>query len=137
MTAIFDSLITGLPFFLLHSSVTFLMLGAGLLIYVRITPFDEISLIKNKNNAAAITLGGAIVGFAIPLAASLKTSLNLWDIVIWGVVTLILMLISYRVIDFLVSDLARRVEANEIGPAILLAAIKLAVGLIAAASVAG
>ena len=137
MTAIFDSLMTGLPFLLLHSSVTFLMLGAGLLIYVRITPFDEISLIKNKNNAAAITLGGAIVGFAIPLAASLKTSLNLWDIVIWGFVTLILMLISYRVIDFLVSDLARRVEANEIGPAILLAAIKLAVGLIAAASVAG
>ena len=137
MTAIFDSLMTGLPFLLLHSSVTFLMLGAGLLIYVRITPFDEISLIKDKNNAAAITLGGAIVGFAIPLAASLKTSLNLWDIVIWGFVTLILMLISYRVIDFLVRDLARRVEANEIGPAILLAAIKLAVGLIAAASVAG
>ncbi len=137
MTAIFDSLMTGLPFLLLHSSVTFLMLGAGLLIYVRITPFDEISLIKNKNNAAAITLGGAIVGFAIPLAASLKTSLNLWDIIIWGFVTLILMLISYRVIDFLVRDLARRVEANEIGPAILLAAIKLAVGLIAAASVAG
>ena len=137
MTAIFDSLMTGLPFLLLHSSVTFLMLGAGLLIYVRITPFDEISLIKNKNNAAAITLGGAIVGFSIPLAASLKTSLNLWDIVIWGFVTLILMLISYRVIDFLVRDLARRVEANEIGPAILLAAIKLAVGLIAAASVAG
>ena len=137
MTAIFDSLMTGLPFLLLHSSVTFLMLGAGLLIYVRITPFDEMSLIKNKNNAAAITLGGAIVGFAIPLAASLKTSLNLWDIVIWGFVTLILMLISYRVIDFLVRDLARRVEANEIGPAILLAAIKLAVGLIAAASVAG
>ena len=137
MTAIFDSLMTGLPFLLLHSSVTFLMLGAGLLIYVRITPFDEMSLIKNKNNAAAITLGGAIVGFAIPLAASLKTSLNLWDIVTWGFVTLILMLISYRVLDFLVRDLARRVEANEIGPAILLAAIKLAVGLIAAASVAG
>ena len=113
------------------------MLGAGLFIYIRITPFDEISLIKNKNNAAAITLGGAIVGFAIPLAASLKTSLNLWDIIIWGVVTLILMLISYRVIDALIRDLARRVEANEIGPAILLAAIKLAVGLIAAASVAG
>ena len=137
MTAILDSLMTGLPFLLLHSSVTFLMLGAGLSIYIRITPFDEISLIKNKNNAAAITLGGAIVGFAIPLAASLKTSLNLWDIVIWGFVTLILMLISYRVIDFLVRGLAQRVEANEIGPAILLAAIKLAVGLIAAASVAG
>ncbi len=137
MTAVFDSLMTGLPFLLLHSSVTFLIMGAGLFIYVRITPFDEISLIKNRNNAAAITLGGAIVGFAIPLAASLKTSLNLWDIVIWGLVTLVLILISYRVIDYLVRDLARRVEANEIGPAILLAAIKLAVGLIAAASVAG
>lgn len=137
MTAVFDSLMTGLPFFLLHSSVTFLMLGAGLFIYVRITPFDELALIRSKNNAAAITLGGAIVGFAIPLAASLKTSLNLWDIVIWGFVTLVLMLISYRIIDILVRDLAERVEANELGPAVLLASIKVAVGLIAAASVAG
>lgn len=137
MTAVFDSLMTGLPFFLLHSSVTFLMLGAGLYIYVRITPFDELALIRSKNNAAAITLGGAIVGFAIPLAASLKTSLNLWDIVIWGFVTLVLMLISYRIIDILVRDLAERVEANELGPAVLLASIKVAVGLIAAASVAG
>lgn len=137
MSAILDSLMTGLPFLLLHSSVTFLMLGAALAVYVWITPFDELALIKDGNTAAAITLGGAIVGFAIPLAVTLKTSLNLWDIVIWGIVTLVLMLIAYRVMDFLVRDFERRVEADEIGPAILLASIKLAVGLITAASVAG
>ncbi|HAA93807.1 MAG: hypothetical protein CMM48_08095 [Rhodospirillaceae bacterium] len=137
MSAIFDSLMAGLPFLLLHSSVTFLMLAAALAIYVWITPFDELALIKDGNTAAAITLGGAIVGFAIPLAVTLKTSLNLWDIVIWGIVTLLLMLIAYRVMDFLVRDFERRVEADETGPAILLAAIKIAVGLIAAASVAG
>ena len=47
------------------------------------------------------------------------------------------MLISYGIIDILVRDLAERVEANELGPAVLLASIKVAVGLIAAASVAG
>lgn len=137
MSAILDSLMIGFPFLLLHSSVTFVMLGAGLAVYVWITPFDELALIKSGNTAAAITLGGAIVGFAIPLAVTLKTSLNLWDIVIWGIVTLILMLVAYRVMDVLVRDLERRVAADEMGPAILLASVKLAVGLITAASVAG
>jgi putative membrane protein len=137
MGAILDSLMTGLPFLLLHSSVTFLMLAAALAIYMWITPYDELLLIKSGNTAAAITLGGAVVGFAIPLAVTLKTSLNLWDIVIWGVVTLVLMIIAYRVMDFVVRDFQRRVESDEIGPAILLASVKIAVGLITAASVAG
>jgi putative membrane protein len=137
MEAIFNSLITGLPFLLLHSSVTFAMLAAGLIVYAWITPYDELALIKAGNTAAAITLSGAVIGFAIPLAVTLKTSLNLWDIVLWGLVTLFLMLISYRVMDFVIRDFEKRVEKDETGPAILVAAVKIAVGLIAAASVAG
>ena len=137
MSAIFDSLLTGLPFLILHSSVTFLMLAIALRIYMWVTPFDEMALIKSGNTAAAVTLSGAVVGFAIPLAITLKTSLNLWDIVIWSAVTLILMLLAYRIMDFVVRDFERRVEADELGPAILLASVKIAVGIITAASVAG
>ncbi|MGY9107335.1 MAG: hypothetical protein ACKVG0_12560 [Alphaproteobacteria bacterium] len=39
--------------------------------------------------------------------------------------------------DFVVRDFERRVEADELGPAILLASVKIAVGIITAASVAG
>ncbi|MBE88433.1 MAG: hypothetical protein CMM76_03215 [Rhodospirillaceae bacterium] len=137
MEAILNSLLTGLPFLLLHSSVTFAMLVSGLIVYAWITPYDELALIKAGNTAAAITLSGAVIGFAIPLAITLKTSLNTWDIILWGLVTLTLILVAYRVMDFVIRDFGKRVEDNETGPAVLVAAVKVAVGLIAAASVAG
>ena len=137
MEAILNSLLTGLPFLLLHSSVTFAMLVSGLIVYAWVTPYDELALIKAGNTAAAITLSGAVIGFAIPLAVTLKTSLNTWDIVLWGLVTLILMIIAYRVMNLVIRDFEKRVQNDETGPAILLAAVKIAVGLIAAASVAG
>ena len=137
MEAILNSLLTGLPFLLLHSSVTFAMLVSGLIVYAWVTPYDELALIKAGNTAAAITLSGAVIGFAIPLAVTLKTSLNTWDIILWGLVTLILMIIAYRVMNLVIRDFEKRVQNYETGPAILLAAVKIAVGLIAAASVAG
>ena len=137
MEAILNSLLTGLPFLLLHSSVTFAMLVSGLIVYAWVTPYDELALIKAGNTAAAITLSGAVIGFAIPLAVTLKSSLNTWDIILWGLVTLILMIIAYRVMNLVIRDFEKRVQNDEIGPAILLAAVKIAVGLIAAASVAG
>ena len=137
MEAILNSLLTGLPFLLLHSSVTFAMLVSGLIVYAWVTPYDELALIKAGNTAAAITLSGAVIGFAIPLAVTLKSSLNTWDIILWGLVTLILMIIAYRVMNLVIRDFENRVQNDETGPAILLAAVKIAVGLIAAASVAG
>lgn len=137
MSPVFESLMSGLPFLLMHSALTFIILAGGVALYVWITPYNEIALIKDGNTAAAITLGGTLVGLSVPLAISLATSVNAWDIVIWGVVTLILMLFAYRVVEFVIRDMARRVTANETGPAILLASLKLAIGIITAAAVAG
>ena len=123
MEAILNSLLTGLPFLLLHSSVTFAMLVSGLIVYAWITPYDELALIKAGNTAAAITLSGAVIGFAIPLAITLKTSLNTWDIILWGLVTLTLILVAYRVMDFVIRDFGKRVEDNETGTAGLVAAV--------------
>ena len=64
-------------------------------------------------------------------------SVGVWDIVLWGLVTLVIVLVVYRVIDFLMKDLPRRIELGELGPAILLAAVKLGVSIITAAAVSG
>ena len=39
-------------------------------IYIWITPYHEFALIRDGNAAAAISLGGALVGFSLPLASS-------------------------------------------------------------------
>lgn len=137
MDAVFQAFLTGFPVLILHSSVTIAMLIAGVFAYVKITPHDEISLIRNGNCAAATSLAGAIIGLALPLAFGMANSINIWEILIWGPVTLLLQLIAYRVTDAVMSDLPARIKSGELAPAIFLVSIKLAVAAINAAAVAG
>ena len=113
------------------------MLGTGVFFYHLVTPYHEFRLICAGNTAAAVSISGAILGLALPLAVCMATSVNVWDIVIWGVVTLLIQLLAYRIGDALVRDLPTRIESGEIGAAILVVAIKLAVAFINAAAVAG
>jgi putative membrane protein len=113
------------------------MLAVAVTVYHLITPYHELQLIRSGNMAAAISLSGAILGLAIPLAFCMAKSVNVWDIVIWGVVALVIQLLTYRIADVILRGLPKRIENNEVGPAILLAAIKIAVAAINAAAVSG
>jgi putative membrane protein len=137
MEPVLQSFLAGFPVLLLHFSVTLAMLGTGVTIYQWITPYHELDLIRAGNNAAAISLSGAIVGLALPLAVCMASSVSVWDIIIWGVVTLVIQLLAYRLGDAVLRGLPARIEAGEIGAAILIAAIKFAVAMINAAAVAG
>jgi len=137
MEAVLESLTAGFPVLLLHFLVTVTMLAVGVVIYLRMTPYPELELIRNGNIAAAISLGAAILSLAIPLAFSMSVSVSVIDIIAWGLVTLAVLLIVYRVIDFLMKDLPNRIEDGEMGPALLLASVKLGVAAITAAAVSG
>lgn len=137
MEAVLESLTAGFPVLLLHFLVTVTMLAVGVVIYLWMTPYPELELIRNGNIAAAISLGAAILSLAIPLAFSMSVSVNVIDIIAWGLVTLAVLLIVYRVIDLLLKDLPNRIEDGEMGPALLLASVKLGVAAITAAAVSG
>ncbi len=137
MDPVFQSFLSGVPVLLLHFSVTVLLLGGGVAFYLIVTPYHEVRLIRNGNTAAAVSLSGAVLGLGLPLAFCMARSVNVLDIVIWGAVTLLLQLVAYRVADLVLRDLPGRIENDEIGPAILLVAIKLAISFINAAAVAG
>ena len=137
MEAVIQSFLAGFPVLMLHSSVTLVILGVGVFLYIKITPYDEITLIKEGNTAAAISLAGAIIGFALPLAFAMASSVNVFEILIWGPVTLFLQLVAYRITDVLLRDLPKRIIAGEVGPAVLLVSIKVAVAAINAAAVTG
>ncbi|WHO39687.1 DUF350 domain-containing protein [Sphingobium sp. AP49] len=134
---VIQSLLSGLPILLLHLASATLVWAAAMALYMWITPHDEFALIRSGNEAAAISLGGAAVGLAMPLAFCLAGSVNVWDILIWGSVTLVLQLIAFRLVDFLLGSLSGRIEANERSAAIFLAMMKAAVACLTAASVAG
>jgi len=135
-----DALFTlwnGLPIFLIHSGVSLAILIIGVFIYTWITPHDEITLIRDGNVAAAVSLSGATLGLALPLAFSLAAAISLWDLAFWGMVALILQLVAFRLVDFFLKDISARIEAGEIGPAIALFSFKLATAFINSAAISG
>lgn len=137
MQAVIDSLLSGLPYLLLHLAVTLAMLAVGAWLYEKITPIREVDLIKAGNVAAAVSYSGALLGMAIPLAFCMTASISVLDIVVWGVVALALQLAVVRLVEAILGGLWHRIEANQIGPAILVAAVKLSVAAINAAAVSG
>jgi len=137
MEAVLQSFLNGFPVLLMHFSVTLLMLVAGAVIYQMITPYNELDLIRGRNIAAALSFSGALVGLALPLAVCMARSLNLWDIIIWGCLTLFIQLIAYRIGDALLKDLPKRIENGELSAATTIVGIKLSVAMINAAAVAG
>ncbi|MEK9691386.1 MAG: DUF350 domain-containing protein [Rhodospirillaceae bacterium] len=137
MEAVLQSFLNGFPVLLMHFSITLLMLIAGAVIYQMITPYNELDLIRGGNIAAALSFSGALVGLALPLAVCMARSLNLWDIIIWGCLTLFIQLIAYRIGDALLKDLPKRIENGELSAATTIVGIKLSVAMINAAAVAG
>ncbi|MEE9380240.1 MAG: DUF350 domain-containing protein [Hyphomonadaceae bacterium] len=133
MTGEIDAFKQGFPDFLIYTGVAGLLLVIATTIYILLTPWKELALAKDKNSAAGLALAGAIMGLAIPLAACLATSTSLLGLVIWGIVALLLQLIAYRVTDLLLRDLPKRIEEDQIGPAIVLIAAKLSSAILLAA----
>jgi putative membrane protein len=128
---------TGFPVTLLHAGVTVLILFLGASLYVLLTPHREITLIREGNSAAALSLGGVMLGLAIPLAVSLHASTSLIEIGIWGASTVVVQLLVFRVVDLILHGLPNRIQDGEVSAAALLVGAKLATAIILAAAVAG
>ena len=128
---------TGFPTTVAHLAVTLGLLGAGAVIYALLTPWKEIALIREGNPAAALAFAGVLLGLAIPLAISLSVSTSVRDIFIWGVATVVLQLLAFRIVDLLLTGLPQRIREGEISAAVLLVGAKLATAVILAAALTG
>jgi putative membrane protein len=130
-----NDLITSILHFSSYFGISLLFLVIFKYLYKFITPHDEWKLIKEeKNTAAAIGFGGAIVGFAIALGGAASNSVSLVDFATWGAVALVAQSMAFALVRFgFMSRISHRIDANEISAGIMLAATSIAVGLLNAA----
>jgi putative membrane protein len=133
-SAILDALGSGLPMLLLQFLLVLALLVAGIFIHMAVTPFHERELLRNGNPAAATVLGGALVALAIPLAALLATTGALLDILVWGVVAVLLQLLTVTIVSHLFRGIRTMIEEGQVAAAILLVAAQLSIGLLNAAA---
>ena len=128
---------TGFPVTLLHAAVTVAILVAAAALYIMLTPHKEITLIREGNAAAAVSLSGVLIGLAIPLAVSLKASTTLVELALWGVAITLVQLLVFRLVDMILRGLPKRIQDGEMAAAAMLVGAKIATALILAAAVAG
>ena len=114
-------------------SLVFLMLFK--FVYTLVTPHDEWTLIKEKQNvSAAIGFGGAIIGFSLALASAASNSVSILDFATWGVIALIAQCLAFAVVRFVfMPKIVERIEQNEISAGVVLGATSVAIGVLNAA----
>jgi putative membrane protein len=137
LLAAWYSVVAGFPVLLTHLAATTGLFIIALAIYIWITPFREIRLVREGNVAGAITLSGQMLAFAIALGAMMAHSVSLPDVILWGAVAVVLQLIAFAVIAVMVRNLTRAIEEGEIAPALVLACGQIAAGILNAAAMSG
>ena len=133
MQGILASSLRGVDDFLLYLLAAIVLLALFLTIYVRVTPYRELALIRAGNGAAAASLSGAMLGFIIPLTSAIAHSVALVDMVLWGAVALVVQLIAFFVARALVPSLGADIPAGSVAQGVFVGALSLGVGMLNAA----
>ncbi len=115
----------------LFSGLLMVLLFAA--IYLRVTPFCELSLIRQGIVAPALSLGGAIIGFSLTVASSILHNDNYLMFLAWGAAGLAVQLLTYMLLGRLVPRLPDLLSANNVAAGAFAGTVALVVGIINAA----
>lgn len=131
-----NAFVSGFPDFIIQLAVALGLFVASLVIYVLMTPHRELDLIRAGNPSASLAFAGVIVGLAIPLGSCLAHAFGLWDLLIWGVVTLLVQILAFRFADIFLRGLPRRIAEGDVAAAVFLMSVKIGLALIVSGAVA-
>lgn len=126
--------LSGFPAFIAHFALAACFLALFAVVYTRITRHNEFDLMRSGNMAAAVSLAGSLIGFSIPLAATVEYSASILDNALWAAVSLVVQIGIYYIARLFLDDLSGRIERGEISAGIWLGAVSVAGGQLVAAS---
>ena len=133
MEIIGDSLV-GLPWFFAYMATAIILTLVYAVVYAWVTPHPEITLIRDNNLAAATAFGGSLVGFSLPLASAIASSVALLDFVVWGIIAIFVQIIIFYLVRLPIPKISERIENGEIASGLWLGSASLAGGVLNAAS---
>ena len=119
--------------FLLYFVTSVILLAAFLAAYTLVTNIQEWRLIRAGNTAVALALGGAMIGFALPLASAIVHSQSLADSVITAAIALVVQLLCFAAMHLLRRDTRAALTQGDMAEGVLLASTSLTLGMLNAA----
>ena len=134
MSELLDNFGKSLSEFLIFFVVAAVLTILFVLIYTPTTRHNEIDLIKNNSIAASVAFSGSLIGFGLPLASTIINSVTVVEMVLWGIIALIVQVLTYLLIRLPMPRISERIEANEVAAGIWLGSCSLVAGILNAAS---
>lgn len=116
--------------FLVYIIVAGVLFGLFQMAYTRLTPHKEFIQIREGNVAAAVALGGALIGFALPASNVIAYSVSVLDVVIWAVIAAVVQLLAFTATSLVLKDLSARITRGELAAAIYAASVSISVGFL-------
>ena len=126
--------LSGFDDFLVYFGLGILFVAAFLWIYVLVTPYKEIQLIRSGNAAAAWSLGFTLLGFSLPLAAAIIHSVNPWDMMLWAAIALVVQILVFIVVRLLLPEVTKHIQEGQVASGAFLGMLSLTAGVLNAAS---
>ncbi len=121
--------------YLLHLLAASALVLAFFIVYTKITPFDEVLLIRQGNHAATLSLGGALLGFAVTVASAILHTADFMQFLAWAGGAAVVQVLVYLVATRLLHMAKDQIEANNGAFGGLMGTISLAIGIINAACI--
>jgi putative membrane protein len=123
-------LLTNLTSYLIYFVSTLILLLVALTLYVKVLPYDEVALIRRGNVAAAVALGGAMIGYGAVVWSAAAHGSSLVETAIWSGVALVSQIIAFEIVHLVFRDFKAGMEKGELSYGIALGAFSVAVGII-------
>ena len=123
-----------LPWFLSYMGAAVGLTLIYVIVYMWVTPHDEIGLIRENNLAAALAFAGSLIGFCLPLASAITSSGTLADCAVWGLVAMVVQIVIFFLVRIPVPGISQRIEKGETASGLWLGSASLAGGILNAAS---
>ena len=124
-----------LPDFLSWFATAAAMTGFFMLIYIWLTPWREIQLVRAGNAAAALSFTGTLTGYVLVLCNVMRHSVSRTDMLSWGLVALVVQLLALLGARLIIGPALReRMERGDLAVGIVVAGLSIAFGLLNAAT---
>ncbi|RAS20831.1 DUF350 domain-containing protein [Paraburkholderia bryophila] len=117
----------------IHLLSAFVLILGFAAVYLKVTPFDELALIREGNVAALLSFAGALVGFCLTLASSIAHNSTLLLVLVWAFGAMIVQVATYAVLTRLLPGMNHAIETRNNAMGGLMGAASLVVGIINAA----
>jgi len=121
--------------YLIHLILAAVLLVVFFKAYTWLTPYDEVTLIRQGNHAAAFSLGGAMLGFSLTIASSLLHTNNFQEFFAWAAGAMVVQALGYAVTTRCLKMSQDQIEADNSAFGGLLGTISLSIGGINAACI--